>query len=128
LDQSVARANYEGVRQRYLSLRAMEGRLVAEQSGAAAIRFHPDLQAAAKGDAQIHAQMVAQEQLFAARKAALAADLQAIEESIQGHKGSLAAYQGMLDSRRAQLALLQDELTATRGLVHEGYAPRNRQL
>ena len=52
LDQSVARANYEAVRQRYLSLRATEGRLVAEQTGAPAIQFHADLKAA-QADAQI---------------------------------------------------------------------------
>ena len=46
LDEAVARANYEGARQRYLGLRAMQGRLVAEQSGAAKISFHPDLEKA----------------------------------------------------------------------------------
>jgi protease secretion system membrane fusion protein len=30
--------------------------------------------------------------------------------------------------RRNQLALLSEELTSTRGMVKEGYAPRNRQL
>lgn len=131
LDAAVARANYEAVRQRYLSLRATEGRLQAEQVGAAAIRFHPDLVAAArdpKTGAQVAAQMAAQQQLFASRRAALEADLHGIEESIQGQKGSISAYRGMLDSRGAQLALLKEELDSTRGLVREGYAPRNRQL
>ncbi len=131
LDAAVAQANYEAVRQRYLSLRATEGRLEAEQAGAHAIRFHPDLLAAARDPklgAQVAAQMVAQEQLFASRRAALEADLHAIEEGIQGHKGSIAAYRGMLDNRGAQLALIKEELANTRGLVREGYAPRNRQL
>ena len=43
LDDAVARANYESSRQRYLGLRAMEGRLLAEQSGLPTIAFHPDL-------------------------------------------------------------------------------------
>jgi protease secretion system membrane fusion protein len=131
LDSATARANYEAVRQRYLSLRATEGRLQAEQTGASAIRFHADLQAAALDPAiggQVAAQMAAQEQLFLSRRAALEADLQGIEESIQGQKGLIAAYRGMLDSRGAQLALLKEELATTRGLVEEGYAPRNRQL
>lgn len=127
LDQSVARANFETVRLRYLGLRAAEGRLVAEQNGANAIRFHPDL-LAARSDPQIAAQMLAQEHLLASRKAALAADLQGIQESIQGNKGAIEAYRGMMQSRRAQLDLLRDELSQTRGLVQEGYAPRNRQL
>ncbi|WP_137896132.1 HlyD family type I secretion periplasmic adaptor subunit [Ramlibacter sp. 2FC] len=127
LDEAVARANFESVRQRYLGLRAMEGRLLAEQAGLAKISYHPDLQAAA-ADPLIRQQMVMQEQLFLSRRSALRADLQAIEESIQGQQALLQAYDGMLANRREQLMLLNDELAHTRGLVREGYAPRNRQL
>lgn len=127
LDPAVARANYESVRQRYLGLRAMQGRLLAEQSGASAIDFHPDLKAAAS-DPLIKSQMDTQEQLFRSRRASLRADLDGIEESIRGQQGQLQAYEAMLGSRRSQLALLQDELKNTRELVQEGYAPRNRQL
>jgi membrane fusion protein, protease secretion system len=38
------------------------------------------------------------------------------------------AYQGMAINRRSQLALLNEELKNTRGLVADGYAPRNRQF
>jgi len=127
LDAAVARANYESVRQRYLGLRAMQGRLLAEQSGAASIDFHPDLKVAAS-DPLIKSQMDTQEQLFRSRRASLRADLDGIEESIRGQQGQLQAYGAMLGSRRSQLALLQDELKNTRELVQEGYAPRNRQL
>ena len=58
------------VRQRYLGLRAMQGRLLAEQSGASAIDFHPDLKAAAS-DPLIKSQMDTQEQLFRSRRASL---------------------------------------------------------
>lgn len=127
LDEATARANYEGVRQRYLGLRAMQGRLQAEQSGAALITYHPDLKDNAV-DPLIQSQIATQEQLFQSRRAALRADLQGIEESIQGQQGQLVAYESMLKNRRTQLALLEDELKNTRELVKEGYAPRNRQL
>lgn len=127
LDDAVAKANYEAVRQRYLGLRAVQGRLLAEQSGAAAIAFHPDLQAAV-ADPLIQQQMRNQEQLIQSRRAALRADLQGIEENIQGQNALLQAYSGMLTSRRGQLALLQEELRHTSELVKEGYSPRNRQL
>ena len=127
LDQAVARANYEAVRQRYLGLRAMQGRLLAEQSGAAAVSFHPELQQAAS-DPLIQNQIETQRQLFRSRRAALRADLQGIEENIQGQQVQLQAYQSMSVNRSSQLALLQDELKHTRELVAEGYAPRNRQL
>lgn len=127
LDEAVARANYESVRQRYLGLRAMQGRLLAEQAGARGIALHPDLKAAAS-DPLIQSQIVTQQQLFQSRQAALRAELEGIEESVRGQQAMLQAYEGVLVNRRSQLSLLQEELKHTRELVAEGYAPRNRQL
>jgi membrane fusion protein, protease secretion system len=127
LDGAVAKANYEAVRQRYLGYRAMQSRLFAEQASSAAIDFHPDVKAA-MNDPLIKQQVNTQQQLIQARRAALAADLQGIEESVQGLKEQLGSYQNILVQRRSQLALLNEELTNTRGMVKEGYAPRNRQL
>ena len=127
LDDAAAKANFEAIRQRYLGLRAMQARLEAEQMGSISISFHPDLRAAA-GDPLIRQQMVNQELLFQSRKSALRADLQGIEESIQGQQGLSQAYEGMMENRRNQLSLLNEELGNTRGLVKEGYVPRNRQL
>lgn len=128
LDPDVARANYESVRQRYLGLRAIEARLRAEQSGAATLQVHPDLKEAMQQDTAIRAQVQTQEQLFRARRAALASDLQGIEESIKGQQALIESYGKIVAQRRQQLALLTDELGHTRSLVAEGYAPRNRQL
>lgn len=127
LDEATARANFEASRQRYFALRAMHSRLLAEQSGSRTITYHPDLVAGSE-DPLIKAQMVTQEQLMAARRAALAADLQSLNEQIQGTEASIRAYESMQESRKSQLALLSEELKNTRGLVTEGYAPRNRQF
>jgi len=127
LGESVARANYESIRQRYLGLRAMEGRLLTEQQGGANIVFHPDVQASIK-DPQIRQVVMTQEQLMASRRASLRADLQSNEESIQGQLGLIQSYESMLANRKNQQALLDEELTNTRSLVKEGYVPRNRQL
>jgi protease secretion system membrane fusion protein len=127
LDQAVAKANYEASRQRYLGLRAVQTRLLVEQSGAAAIAWPPELVQAAQ-DPLVRQQMDNQQHLMASRRASLAAEVQAMQESIRGQEGLIASYQQMLESRKGQLALLQDELKNTRELVQEGYAPRNRQL
>jgi protease secretion system membrane fusion protein len=127
LDDALMNANFEGVRQRYLGLRAVQGRLLAEQAGAAKIEFHPDLIEAAS-DPLIRTQMQTQEQLFRSRQARLTADLQAIEENISGQEGLLQSYREMMVSRRTQMALIKEELQNTREMVREGYAPRNRQL
>ena len=128
LDQAVARANYEASRQRYLGLRAVQTRLQAEQAGGGSIRWPSELQQAGASDPLIRQQMDNQQQLMASRRAALAAEVQAMQEGIRGQEGLIASYQQMLESRKGQLVLLQDELKNTRELVQDGYAPRNRQL
>jgi protease secretion system membrane fusion protein len=127
LDDATARAIYESVRQRYLGQRVMEARLIAENADQASIVFHPDVQAAS-ADPLIKQQMQTQTQLFSSRRAAQKAELAAIDESIQGQQAQLQAFKAMLDNRKLQLALLSEELHNTRGLVAEGYVPRNRQL
>jgi protease secretion system membrane fusion protein len=127
LNDSNVRANYESVRQHYLTVRATEGRLRAEQRGASSIDFHQDLQNAA--DNPLAQQNVTlQKQLFASRRAALQTEIAAIEESIQGNEAQLQGYSDMLIQRQSQLALLQEQLKGIRDLVSEGYAARNRQL
>lgn len=127
LDEASARANYESIRQHYLGLRAAQGRLLAEQSGANTIVLHPDLQAAST-DPQIRSQITTQEQLFRSRKSSIQADMQGLRESVAGQEALIQSYQSMLTNRREQTKLLTQELTSTRELVKDGYAPRNRQL
>jgi protease secretion system membrane fusion protein len=127
LDDAVARANYESVRQHYLTLRAMEGRLLAEQSNREAIAFHPDLMQS-RQDAYIRQTIDTQGQLFQSRRLSLRAELQAIAESIKGQEASIQGYEGMLGARKSQLAFLEEDLKGMRDLVKEGYAPRNKQL
>lgn len=127
LDADVARANFEAVRQRYLGLRAMQGRLLAEQTGQAGIDFHADL-LAAQSDPLIASQMKIQQDLLRARRAALAADVGALRASMQSQQTLAATYQAMAQSRRQQQQLIEQELAQTRPLVADGYAPRNRLL
>lgn len=126
LDAAVARANHAGVRQNYLSLRAMQARLEAEQAGTTKMVLHPDLQEALQ-DPLIQVQVQNQEQLLRTRVSLLKSDLQSMEESIQGQQALLQSYASMQQSRKEQLKLIDDELHSLRELVTEGYAPRNRQ-
>jgi membrane fusion protein, protease secretion system len=127
LDDGALRASYEEIRHRYLGFRAMQARLVAEQGRGDTIIHHPDVLREA-GDPLIAMQMGTQQQLFASRRAALQAELQATQEAMEGQQAMIQSFQGQLLNRRAQLALLNEELGHTRSLVLEGYAPRNRQL
>ncbi|MFN3884202.1 MAG: HlyD family type I secretion periplasmic adaptor subunit [Rhodocyclaceae bacterium] len=126
LDAAASRANFESAHQRYMGLRAMESRLLAEQAGATQIAFPPELLESA--DPAVQQQIATQRALFASRRAALDAELRAIEESIQGLEAMISSYEGQLASNQLRLASLQEELSGIRDLVNEGYAPRNRQM
>jgi membrane fusion protein, protease secretion system len=126
LDDAAVAANFEATRQHYFTLRAMEGRLAAEQAGQTQITFHADLQG--QDSALLKQTLNNQQQLFQSRRLSLQADMQAIEESIQGQQASIQGYEGMLKARNSQLEFIQEELTGVRDLVKEGYAPRNKQL
>jgi protease secretion system membrane fusion protein len=128
IDPAATQANFESARLRYYTLRATEARLVTEQTGRETISFHPDLLKAKDGSPLVADMIANQEGLFASRRMALQAEVQALEESIVGLEASIAGNVGMLDARRSQLKLLEEERRGLRKLVEEGYAPRNNLL
>ena len=127
LDDAMTLANYESVRQHYLTVRAMESRLLAEQRGAAKIVFHPDLARASK-DAEVKQFINNQDLLFQSRRQALHAEQAAMAESVQGQQAAIQGYEGVYRNRSSQLESIQEELKGLRELVKEGYAPRNKQF
>jgi protease secretion system membrane fusion protein len=128
IDDAAARANFESVRLKYYTLRAMEDRLIAEQSGRKNIAFHPELVAARKADPLVDNMLRNQEGLFRSRRMSLEAEIDAMKESIRGYTASQTGYRGLLEQRRAQLTLLKEESDGLRELVAEGYAPKNDLL
>lgn len=127
LNEASARANFEGVRQRYLGLRAVQARLQAEQLAKTELVLHPDL-LLAQTDPLIAIQVQTQQALMRTRVRSLQAELKSLNESIQGQEALVASAKAMQSSRQVQLNLLTEELGQTRQLVLEGYVPRNRQL
>jgi membrane fusion protein, protease secretion system len=126
LDDGTARAGHETVLQAYLAQRAQESRLLAELGNAPAIAFHPDLQKSSEGEARQH--ITAQQQLFVARRAAQAAEYAAAQEAIAGLEAQVAGLRAVLESRRAQAAFQNEQLSNVRQLAADGFAPRNQAL
>jgi protease secretion system membrane fusion protein len=126
LDESAARAGQQSIRQNYLAQRALENRLLAELSVAPTITFHSDLLNANDPMAAQH--MLVQQQLFNSRRAALAAEIAAGEQSILGVETQIAGLRQMLLSRRTQQGLQSQQLAGVKALADEGFAPRNQAL
>jgi protease secretion system membrane fusion protein len=127
LEDATARATFESVRQNYMALRAAENRLLAEQLDLPAIEFHPDLKAGAN-DPFVAQHMATQRLLFAARRAALDAEIKGLRESIAGLHAQVAGYSDMLEGRKTQSALQMTQLKNLRELAEQEYAPRNQVL
>jgi protease secretion system membrane fusion protein len=113
LDESMSRANFQAVRQNYMSQRATESRLLAELHGSPSITFHPDL-LKASADPLVQQHMQTQRELFQSRRASNIASTLGIST--------------MLENRQAQAAFQTQQLGAVRELASEGYAPRNQVL
>lgn len=127
IDPSLARANHETVRQRYLGMRATQARLAAELGGHNRLALHPDLESNLT-DPLIRAQVDTQQALLSSRRQALEAERRAIEEAILGQRSLAESMVAMRRSRESQRDLLREELRNTRSLAIDGYAPRNRVL
>ena len=128
LDNAVTRANYESTRQRYLGLRAMEGRLLAEQLGLAGDHLSPGLCSRPRSrpaDPAAHHR--------AEPAAAVAARVAGREPRRDRRVDPRTAGADRGLSRRAgrpqqPADLFEREVKGVRDLVAEGYAPLNKQM
>lgn len=121
LDDTQAKANFEATRQAFYSLKSMEARLIAEQTGQREIVFAEAL----TGQQPVHPlalqHMTAQRQVLAARRSALEGEVAILEQSAKEAEEQAKGFE-------AQLHFMKDELAGMRELAAEGYAPRNRQF
>ena len=113
LGEATSRANFEAVRQNYMSQRATESRLLAELKGLPAIIFHADL-LKAESDPLVQQHMQTQRDLFQSRRAS--------------NSASTLGISTMLENRKIQATLQAQQLSAVQELATEGYASRNQVL
>jgi len=111
----------------YLSALAVQARLEAEQGGAKSIAF-PAALTQREGDPRVAGIMSLQRGLLASRQASLRNELAGADESIAGLKMQVQGLQESRDSKKAQVAILKEQLGGMRDLAKEGYVARNRLL
>jgi len=122
-----AQAGLDMTEAQYLSARATEARLVAERDGLKSIRFPEELTKRGS-DPKVAEMMTLQTQLLASRRASLQNELGGVDENIAGLKVQIQGLQESRDSKKAQVAILKEQLEGMRDLAREGYVARNRLL
>lgn len=127
LNDASATADFESARQRYLGMRVMEGRLIAEQTGKDVIDYSPDV-LSGKDNPVVRQHMQTQDQLLISRRQSIKNELAAMAESIRAQQEAAKGFAAQLESRKQQYSLLLEEMNGLRDLVKEGYAPRNKLL
>ncbi|MDP3639514.1 MAG: HlyD family type I secretion periplasmic adaptor subunit [Azonexus sp.] len=126
LNDTDVKAQLDIVRGQYSVVKAMESRLLAERDGRSTVTFPPDLLEAAKKDRRAAEAISAQGQLFAARKSALVSELGTMDEAIIGLQQQIIGLQSIESGKKTQIDLINKELNSFRGLVEEGFVPRNK--
>ena len=121
-----AKASLEATRIQWISLRAQEARLLAEQVGATEISYPPELEAV-RGEPMAQQQMALQRELFLTRKRALASELATLGQQLAATEAGRRGLQQSLEAREQQQALFEQELQSMGPMVVEGFIPKTRQ-
>ncbi|NBP39041.1 MAG: HlyD family type I secretion periplasmic adaptor subunit [Betaproteobacteria bacterium] len=125
LDPLPIRAQREAADVAYITARANESRLIAEQSGATSIGFHPDLLLRAR-EPSVASLMATQKQFFDARRGVLQAEMSAIQENISGLEAQVRGLELVQRERDEQARSLDQEINSLAPMVAEGLFARNR--
>lgn len=127
MNSITAKAGYDITEGQFLTARATEARLMAEQAGQKAIRFPEEL-TKQSGNPRVAEMMMLQTQLLSSRQTSLQNELAGVDENIAGLKVQIQGLQESRDSKKAQVGFLKEQLDGMRDLAKEGYIARNRLL
>lgn len=128
LNESATRAAYEAVRQQFFSLKAVEGRLLAELRRLPTAAFDPELVNAATKDSRLGQQMIIQSQLLQTRRRSLDAQILALRENMRAQESLIVSAGQIAINLKIQQELLEKELEGVRELAREGFLPMSRQM
>lgn len=126
LNDTEIKAQLDITRSQYWAVKAMEARLLAERDGRTSVTFPEAMLAASNTDVRAAEAMRAQAQLFAARRSALQSELGTMDEGISGLNEQIRGLQSIESGKKTQIDLLEKEISSLRGLVEEGFVPRNK--
>lgn len=126
LNDTDTRAQLDIVRGQYAVVKATEARLLAERDGKGILVFPTELVQAAVSDHRTAEAIGAQGQLFTARKSALLNELGTMDQGISGLEQQIVGLESVESGKKIQIDLILKELNSIRGLVEEGFVPRNK--
>jgi HlyD family secretion protein/epimerase transport system membrane fusion protein len=127
LESVQARAAVNALENQFLTLRATQARLRAEQAGLAELELPDDLQAVL-GQREAALIIQAQRALFATRRAAHQSRRAVLQQRIEQSREQIRGLEAQVASTVQQLALIADELAGKEQLLRQGLVPRPEVL
>jgi HlyD family secretion protein/epimerase transport system membrane fusion protein len=125
LESTQARATHETLVQQRLSLLARQARLDAERAGESRIQWPPELRSS---DQQIRDIVVAQQEVFDARRSTHATRRDILAQRIEQLAQQIQGSEAQVESASRQIDFIGEELQAKEYLVARGMMPKPEAL
>lgn len=123
LDSTQSQAQLEIVTAQFTALSALEARLLAERDGLQEVTFPASLDAS---NPNARSEMMAQSQIFAARKATREGSIAVLEQRIEQLRSRVTGLQAVKQSKEELAASFGEELADTRILLEQGFSDKLR--
>jgi len=123
IDETQARAQLEIIRGQFAAYKALESRLFAERDGSAQVAYSDDLPA---DDTRADAEMLSQNQLFAARKSSNLGEVSVLEQRIEQLYTKVQGLKALKKSKESLASSYLEEISDYRELLEEGFADKMR--
>ena len=121
LDATQSGASVAQLKNRYVSLKAQEARLIAERDGNETIVFPP-----LKGFPNVGETQTAETGVFEARKQALKGEKSILEKRISQFQEEMAGLNGQIRAQASELNLIAEELSAQQSLFEKKLVGKQR--
>jgi HlyD family secretion protein/epimerase transport system membrane fusion protein len=128
LEDVQARASFDMLQARFHTLAATQARLLAEQSGAAGVRFPTWLVEATTDDPTALEAMVAQRALFDTRAKALEDKKDILRRRIEQLREEILGLQAQIAADSRQIVLIDEEIRGVEELYRKGLERKSRLL
>lgn len=123
LDDTQVSASLEIANSQYIALKAKEARLIAERDGLESVGYPTSLSAA---DQRTRQEIAAQNEIFAARKAANEGRIEILEQRISQLQNQVVGMQALRASKEQLAASFEEELKDTQSLLDQGFSEKTR--
>lgn len=125
LDDSKIEAELQSTRWEYISLLTTRARLVAERLGYEKIKY-PGTVTDYADEPEVQRMMNVQEELFKSRRESLKTELNILEKQRKGQLNYIRELRSLIEAKKNQINLIQEEINNVKELVSEGYYPRSK--